>query len=147
MERPVVTIPGVGAVGGAGEAPSEPTAAVAPQVAEKVTEGVPAPGASVRERQEWFLSVLQQFEESDEGGVWKQQRQEWEAEGWMQPAVWDQCLEWMEAQWGDGAGVGPLETLLDYLLGELEYGAGAGLVVLKLWQWRQQQFGAAVGWW
>ena len=50
-----MTIPGVGAVGGTGEAPSEPTAAVAPQVAEKVTEGVPAPGASVRERQDWFL--------------------------------------------------------------------------------------------
>ena len=53
VERPVVTIPGVGAVGGTGEAPSEPTAAVAPQVAEKVTEGVPDPGASVREQQEW----------------------------------------------------------------------------------------------
>ena len=145
VERPVVTMPGVGAVGGAGEAPSEPTAAVAPQVAEKVTEGVPAPGASVRERQEWFLSVLQRFEESDEGGAWKQQRQEWEAEGWVQPAVWDQCLEWIGGQWGRWAGAVGFGR--QELMDELQYGAGAGLVILQLWQWRQQQFGAAVGWW
>ena len=143
VERPVVPIPGVGAVRGTGEAPSEPTAAVAPQVAEKVSEGVPAPGASVRERRDWFQAVVQQFEDSEMGVVWKQRRQEWEAEGWMQPAVWDQCLEWIDGQWGAVDGLGRLETLLD----EIRYGAGAGLVVLQLWQWRQQQFGAAVGWW
>ena len=146
VERPVVTIPGVGAVGGAGEAPSEPTAAVAPQVAEKVAEGVPTRSggaAGLVEQRDWFQLVVQRFEESEMGVVWKQRRQEWEAQGWMQPAVWDQCLEWIGEQWGAVDGLGQLETLLD----ELRYGAGAGLVVLQLWQWRQQQFGAAVGWW
>ena len=143
VERQAEAVSGAGATKGTGEAPSGQIAAVAPQVPEEVTEEVPAPGASVEERQDWFQSVLQKFEESEMGVVWKQRRQEWEAEGWMQPAVWDQCLEWIEGQWGAVDGVGQLETLLD----ELRYGAGAGLVRLQLWQWRQQQFGAAVGWW
>ena len=61
----------------------------------------------------------------------------------MQPAVWDQWLQWIDGQWGVVGGLGQLETLLD----ELRYGAGAGLVKLRLWQWRQQQFGTTVGWW
>ena len=101
---------------------------MAPQVSEKVTDGVTAPDASVREWQEWFLSVLQQFEESDEGGVWKQQRQEWEAEGWIPLAVWDQCLEWIGGQWGRWAWA--VEFGRQELMDELRYGAGAGLVIL-----------------
>ena len=72
VERPVETVPGVGAVGGTGEAPSEPTAAVAPQVTKEETEGVPAPDALVEEQLGWFQSVLQKFEESEMGVVWKQ---------------------------------------------------------------------------
>ena len=70
VERPVKTVPGVGAVGGTGEAPSEQTAALAPQVPKEV----PAPGASVEQRQDWFRLVLQQFEESEADVVWKQRR-------------------------------------------------------------------------
>ena len=57
---------------------------------------------------------MQQFEESEMGVVWKQRRQEWEAEGWMQPAVWDQCLEWIDGQWGRwavGSGIWPAGDL------------------------------------
>ena len=46
----------------------------------------------------------------------------------MQPAVWDQCLQWIDGQWGAIDGLGQLEALLD----ELRYGAGAGLVKLQL---------------
>ena len=109
----------------------------------EVPEEVPAPGAPVEQRQDWFRSVLQQFGESEVGVVWNQRRQEWEAKGWMQPAVWDQCLQWIDGQWGAVDGLGQLETLPD----ELRYGAGAGLVKLQLWQWRQQQLGAMVGRW
>ena len=89
MERPVEAVPGAGAVRETGEAPSEPTTAVAPQVAEEETEEVPTPDASVEEQLGWFQSALQKFEESEVGVVWKQRRQEWEAKGWLQPAVWD----------------------------------------------------------
>ena len=69
----------------------------------------------MEERQDWFRSVLQQLEESEVGVVWKQRGQEWEAKGWMQPAVWDQCLQWIDGQCGAIDGLGQLETLLDEL--------------------------------
>ena len=87
VKRQAEAVPGAGAVRGTGEAPSGQTAAMPPQVPDGVTEVVPAPGASVEEQQDWFRSVLQQFEGYEVGGVWKQRRQEWEARGWMQPAV------------------------------------------------------------
>ena len=74
MERPDETVPGVGAVGRTGDEPSEPTAAVAPQVTEEKTEEVPAPDASVEEQLGWFRAAVQKFEESGMGVVWKQWR-------------------------------------------------------------------------
>ena len=63
MERPVETIPGVGVVRETGEAPSEPTAAVAPQVIEEETAEVPTPDASMEEQLGWFQAAVQKFEE------------------------------------------------------------------------------------
>ena len=71
VKRQAEAVPGAGAVRGTGEASSGQTATVAPQVPDEMTEEVPASGASVEEQQDWFRSVLQQFEGSEVGGVWK----------------------------------------------------------------------------
>ena len=73
---------------------------------EEEAEEVPTPDASVEEQLGWFQSALQRFEESAVGVVWKQRKRGWEAKGWVQPAVWDQCLQWIDGQWGAIDGLG-----------------------------------------